>query len=179
MLTVFWNLYSQLVVCSMGHFLLEKLAIFFLLFQLNNISNNYDLCFRSESLFFIFLFICFLVIEEKFQYNPRNKFFYEIKPYDIAIANCKAPRAQPPLTPTWINGTEEIDVNDPRVTTSMVSNDGIWLSLRIQNATKYDTGTWACKATNKYGSRLSFFNLSLYGKSYTIHYLNCHLGFWF
>ena len=112
------------------------------------------------------MYALYLDLTDTFNYYPRNNTIYDVDGYRTAWGNCDPPAAQPPITPIWINGSsgEEINLKDPRVEISKVSRATSVISLlRIKNATKYETGRWACKAIHKYGTRTVYFNVVLNG----------------
>lgn len=107
-------------------------------------------------------------IEDKFDYAPRDNFFYPSK--RLAWANCAAPKGQPGPSVTFINGTsgKAINVKDPRITVGMLQRGGIiFYQMIIEDATEADVSDkWACRANNDAGEKFSYFKVEYFSKSF-------------
>lgn len=112
------------------------------------------------------------MLEREFLYAPRDTFFYDIDGKRLAWTNCQPPIAVPPAEVTFINGSSGLAVTsqtDARVKIKKISREGsIFYQLLIQDATKYDVGTWQCRAKNRIGTRSANFKVTFYGKYFIV-----------
>lgn len=99
-------------------------------------------------------------------YVPRDNFFYPSK--RRAWANCAAPNGEPRPAVAFINGTsgKPIDVEDSRITITMLARGKIlYYQMIVNDATDAEVSNkWACRASNKAGEKFSYFKVEYYSK---------------